>query len=117
MSVLYQSPVCSVSSCVGLREYLSSDLDKYHCPRCEPLYGPSLRKCDHCINYRAEEFFLVARCVIMMQKPLSLLLVMPLPLNRIAQPLQNLHIEMASNSLSRWYELTVHQTVDVKEGN
>jgi hypothetical protein len=25
------------------------------------------------------------------------------------------HVEMASNILSRWYELTVHQTVDVKE--
>ncbi|XP_069693669.1 lysine-specific demethylase 7B-like isoform X2 [Periplaneta americana] len=31
-------------SCVGLREYLSYDLDKYHCPRCEPIYGHSLYK-------------------------------------------------------------------------
>jgi hypothetical protein len=48
-----------------------------------------------------------------MQKPLSLPLVAPLPPNRIAQPLQDLHVEMASNSLPN--ELMVHQTVDVKE--
>jgi hypothetical protein len=51
----------------------------------------------------------VAVCVIMMQKPLSLPLVVPLPLNCIIQPLQNLHIEMTSNTLSRQYELTVHK--------
>jgi hypothetical protein len=50
-----------------------------------------------------------------MQKPLSLPLVMPLLPNGIAQPLQNLHAEMTSNTMSRWYELMVHQTVDIKD--
>jgi hypothetical protein len=35
----------------------------------------------------------------MMQKPLSLPLVTPLPTNCIAQPLQNLHVEMTSNTV------------------
>jgi hypothetical protein len=38
----------------------------------------------------------------------------PFP-NCIAQPLQNIHVEMSTNSLSSGYELTVHQTADVKE--
>ena len=59
----------------------------------------------------------VARNVIVMQKPLSLPLVPPFPLNCIAQPLQNLHVEMTINSLSRWYELMVHHTVNVKKCN
>jgi hypothetical protein len=50
-----------------------------------------------------------------MQKPLSLPHAAPLPPNCIAQPLQNLHVEMTSNTPSRRYELTVHQTVDLKE--
>jgi hypothetical protein len=50
-----------------------------------------------------------------MQKPLFLLLVTSLPPNSIAQPLQNLHIEKKGNVLSRWYELIMHQAVDVKE--
>jgi hypothetical protein len=54
----------------------------------------------------------VARCVIVMQKPLPLPHVAPLPPNCIAQPLQNVHIEMTSNTLSRRYELMVHQIVD-----
>ena len=29
----------------------------------------------------------------------------------------NLHIEMTINTLSRWYELVVHHTVDVKKCN
>jgi hypothetical protein len=33
----------------------------------------------------------------------------------VAQPLQNLHAEMTSNTLSTRYELKVQQTVDVKE--
>jgi hypothetical protein len=57
----------------------------------------------------------VDRCVIVMQKPLSLPLVTPLPPNCIAQPLQNLHVEMTSNTLSMQYELIVHRTVDVKK--
>jgi hypothetical protein len=52
-----------------------------------------------------------------MQKPLPLPLVAPLPLNFIAQPLQNLHAEMSSNTLSRRFELMTHQTVNVKEFN
>jgi hypothetical protein len=50
-----------------------------------------------------------------MQKPVSLRLVAPFPPNCIEQPLQNLHVQMATNTLSRLYELVVHQTVDVKE--
>jgi hypothetical protein len=69
--------------------------------------------------FLSEEFLhnkrCVALCIIMMQKPLSLPIVAPLPPNCIAQPLQNVHIEMTSNSLSRQYEIVVHQTVDVKE--
>jgi hypothetical protein len=37
------------------------------------------------------------------------------PSNRIAQHLQDSRVEMTSNTLSRLCELTVHQTVDVKE--
>jgi len=59
----------------------------------------------------------VARCIIVMQKPLSLPLVAPFPPNCIVQPLQNLHVEMTINSLSRRYELMVHHTVDVKKCN
>jgi hypothetical protein len=50
-----------------------------------------------------------------MQKPLSLPLVTPLPPNCIAESLQNLHVEIASNTLCRWYEHTVNQTVKVKD--
>jgi hypothetical protein len=49
------------------------------------------------------------------QKPLSQPLVAPFPLNCIAQPLQNLHVKMTTNSLSRRYELMVHHTVAVKK--
>jgi hypothetical protein len=57
----------------------------------------------------------VARCVIVMHETLSLPLTAPLAPNCIARPLQNLHVRIASNVLSRRYELTVHQPVDVKE--
>jgi hypothetical protein len=50
-----------------------------------------------------------------MQKPLSLPLATPLPLNCIMQALQNLYVEMISNTLSRRYEQMVHQTINVKE--
>ena len=56
----------------------------------------------------------VARCVIVMQKPLSLPLVAPFPPNCIVQPLQNLYVEMTINNLSRRYEVMVHHSVDVK---
>jgi hypothetical protein len=42
----------------------------------------------------------VAWCVIVMQKPLSLLLVAPFPPNCTAQLLQNLHVEMTINPLA-----------------
>jgi hypothetical protein len=57
----------------------------------------------------------VARCVIVMQKLLSLPLVAPLPPNCISQPLQNSHVGLTSNTPSRRYELMVHQTVNVQE--
>jgi len=38
----------------------------------------------------------VAQCVIVMQKPLSLPLVAPFPPKCIAQPLQNVHVEMTT---------------------
>jgi hypothetical protein len=47
--------------------------------------------------------------------PCQLLIVAALPPNYISQPLQDLHVEMTSNTLSRRYEFMVHQTVDVKE--
>ena len=56
----------------------------------------------------------VARRVVVMQKPFSLPIVAPFPPNCIAQPLQNLHLEMTYN---RRYELMVHHTVDVKKCN
>jgi len=56
----------------------------------------------------------VARCVIVMKKPLSLPLVAPFPPNCIVQPLQNLYVEMTINNLSRRYEVMVHHSVDVK---
>jgi hypothetical protein len=40
--------------------------------------------------------------------------VAPLPSTYTPQPLENLHLEMTSNTLSRRYELLVLQTVDVK---
>lgn len=30
--------------CVTLKEYMSIDLDKYHCPKCETICGPSISK-------------------------------------------------------------------------
>jgi hypothetical protein len=59
--ILCQSLVCSFSSCVGLREYLASDLDKYHCPRCEPVYGPSLRKCGIIASVTEQQVFIFSQ--------------------------------------------------------
>jgi hypothetical protein len=50
----------------------------------------------------------------MMQKQLSLPFVAPIPPNYITQPLQNIHIEMTDNTLSRQYEREVNQTAEVK---
>jgi hypothetical protein len=41
----------------------------------------------------------VVLCPIVMQNPLSLPLVTPLPQNCIAQPLKNFHVEMTSNTV------------------
>ncbi|XP_044740816.1 lysine-specific demethylase 7B-like [Chrysoperla carnea] len=30
--------------CVGIKEYRALDIDKYHCPRCQESYGPSIDK-------------------------------------------------------------------------
>jgi hypothetical protein len=56
-----------------------------------------------------------AQYIIAIQKPVSLPLFTPLPPNCITQPLQNLHVEMTSNTSSSGYKLMVHQTVDIKE--
>jgi hypothetical protein len=57
----------------------------------------------------------VARCVIVMQEPLSLPLVAQLPPNCIVQHLQNLHLEMTGNALPKLYEITVRQIFHVKK--
>jgi hypothetical protein len=57
----------------------------------------------------------VARCVIAVQKPLSLLDVALLAPNCIAQSLKNLHAEMTSNTVFGRYEPMAHQTVDAQE--
>lgn len=31
-------------SCVGIEEYQASDIDVYHCPKCQPIYGPLVLK-------------------------------------------------------------------------
>ncbi|XP_011162407.1 histone lysine demethylase PHF8 isoform X2 [Solenopsis invicta] len=44
---MIQCDVCKEwyhGGCVDLKEYVTSDLDKYHCPRCETTCGPSLMK-------------------------------------------------------------------------
>jgi hypothetical protein len=61
--------------------------------------------CDDSNAFLGEELLLnkrcVACCIIVMQKPLSLQLAVLLPPNCIVQPLQNLHVEMTSNILSK----------------
>ncbi|XP_012221555.1 histone lysine demethylase PHF8-like isoform X3 [Linepithema humile] len=44
---MIQCDVCKEwyhGGCVALKEYMTIDLDKYHCPRCEAMCGPSLMK-------------------------------------------------------------------------
>ncbi|KAI4489085.1 hypothetical protein M0804_004583 [Polistes exclamans] len=44
---MIQCDVCKEwyhGGCVALKEYMSIDLDKYHCPKCEPMHGPSIMK-------------------------------------------------------------------------
>lgn len=31
-------------SCVNFPEHVAIEIDKYHCPRCVPVYGPSICK-------------------------------------------------------------------------
>ena len=31
-------------SCVGVAEVSAVDIDKYHCAKCEPLVGPTIRE-------------------------------------------------------------------------
>jgi hypothetical protein len=45
----------------------------------------------------------------------ALPLVTPLPPNSVAKPLQNLQVEMTSNTQSGRQKLMEHQIVDVKE--
>ncbi|KAI4489620.1 hypothetical protein M0802_010930 [Mischocyttarus mexicanus] len=44
---MIQCDVCKEwyhGGCVSLKEYMSIDLDKYHCPKCEPMCGTSIMK-------------------------------------------------------------------------
>ncbi|XP_066588907.1 histone lysine demethylase PHF8-like isoform X2 [Prorops nasuta] len=44
---MIQCDVCKEwyhGGCVAIKEYMSVDLDKYHCPRCEAMCGPSVTK-------------------------------------------------------------------------
>ncbi|XP_028519939.1 lysine-specific demethylase 7A-like isoform X2 [Apis cerana] len=44
---MIQCDVCKEwyhGGCVSIKEYMSIDLDKYHCPRCEAMCGPSIMK-------------------------------------------------------------------------
>ncbi|XP_011348145.2 histone lysine demethylase PHF8 isoform X2 [Ooceraea biroi] len=44
---MIQCDVCKEwyhGGCVNLKEYMTVDLDKYHCPQCEAMCGPSLMK-------------------------------------------------------------------------
>ncbi|CAK1546800.1 unnamed protein product [Leptosia nina] len=42
-------------SCVNVKIYHSDDIDKYHCPKCEPTYGPSVSKIPT-NNHRADRY-------------------------------------------------------------
>ncbi|KAL7644753.1 UNVERIFIED_CONTAM: hypothetical protein RMT77_004566 [Armadillidium vulgare] len=44
---MIQCDFCKVwfhGRCVGVREYQAVDIDRFHCPRCEPIHGPSVLK-------------------------------------------------------------------------
>ncbi|XP_057324502.1 histone lysine demethylase PHF8-like isoform X1 [Microplitis mediator] len=44
---MIQCDVCKKwyhGECIGIKEYAASELDKYHCPDCECIHGPSLAK-------------------------------------------------------------------------
>ncbi|KAK0095206.1 hypothetical protein PV326_008979 [Microctonus aethiopoides] len=40
--------------CIGVKEYMSMDLDKYHCPTCESISGPSISKVK--LNWHRHEY-------------------------------------------------------------
>ncbi|XP_032681112.1 lysine-specific demethylase 7A-like isoform X2 [Odontomachus brunneus] len=44
---MIQCDVCKEwyhGGCVGIKEYMAIEFDKYHCPRCQAMYGPSIMK-------------------------------------------------------------------------
>ncbi|XP_034949033.1 histone lysine demethylase PHF8-like isoform X2 [Chelonus insularis] len=44
---MIECDVCKIwyhGECVNVKEYMSIDLDKYHCPQCAEIHGPSLPK-------------------------------------------------------------------------
>ncbi|XP_044574433.1 lysine-specific demethylase PHF2-like [Cotesia glomerata] len=44
---MIQCDVCKKwyhGECIGIKEYAATELDKFHCPECECVYGPSLPK-------------------------------------------------------------------------
>ncbi|KAJ8914763.1 hypothetical protein NQ315_013266 [Exocentrus adspersus] len=43
------------SSCCNFQEYLAIEIDKYHCPRCVPTFGPSINKPIH--NWHRHDFW------------------------------------------------------------
>ncbi|CAH0562106.1 unnamed protein product [Brassicogethes aeneus] len=43
------------SSCCSFQEHLAIEIDRYHCPRCVPLYGPSIYK--PYINWHRHDFW------------------------------------------------------------
>ncbi|CAF4902383.1 unnamed protein product [Pieris macdunnoughi] len=42
-------------SCVNVKIYHSDDIDKYHCPKCDPTYGPSVSRIPT-NNHRADRY-------------------------------------------------------------
>ncbi|XP_022901200.2 lysine-specific demethylase 7B-like isoform X1 [Onthophagus taurus] len=42
-------------SCVNFQEHLAIEIDKYHCPRCTPIFGPSINK--PWKNYHRHDFW------------------------------------------------------------
>ncbi|KAK4871652.1 hypothetical protein RN001_015776 [Aquatica leii] len=35
---------CTIRVCCNFQEYTATEVEKFHCPRCSPLYGPSIYK-------------------------------------------------------------------------
>ncbi|XP_043283043.1 histone lysine demethylase PHF8-like isoform X2 [Venturia canescens] len=54
---MIQCDVCKKwyhGGCVAVKEYMSTDLDKYHCPECETTCGPSIMKVQR--NWHRHEY-------------------------------------------------------------